>query len=57
MEVCTMTCLNDYEMIIRMNVERRRNDALAKKRGKKKKMKNSLDPGKSKKRITQTINV
>ena len=25
--------------------------------GKKKKMKNSLDPGKSKKRITQTINV
>ena len=21
-----MTCLNDYEMIIRMNVERRRND-------------------------------
>ena len=56
MEVCTMTCLNDYEMIIRMNVERRRNDALAKKRGKKK-MKNSLDPGKSKKRIIQTINV
>ena len=56
MEVCTMTCLNDYEMVIRMNVERRRNDALAKKRGKKK-MKNSLDPGKSKKRITQTINV
>ena len=36
MEVYTMTCLNDYEMIIRMNVERRRNDALAKKRGKKK---------------------
>ena len=55
MEVYTMTCLNDYEMIIRMNVERRRNDALAKKRGKK--MKNSLDPGKSKKRIIQTINV
>ena len=38
-------------MIIRMNVERRRNDALAKKRGKNE---NSLDPGKSKKRITQT---
>ena len=51
MEVYTITCLNDHEMIVRMNVERRRNDALAKKRGKNE---NSLDPGKSKKRITQT---